>query len=389
MGISPASLHKQGKKEEQEPTLLSLLTFSPIQNPLIGMTLLQRQVFFQYLLRFLHDQRVENLKRTEALSGKLLGPVALAGLALSKMGSYAQGQEEDEKQSRTKEEKKKPKKEKKKKPGKKKPLALHKVKISKKKKKQQEILPPAGKARPQRLILSKRPKPSMLYLTFFGKGYRQVMDIQQKLAIVIDDYARGDKKKEEKIVKEFESELKGKEYKADDLMAVLLIVIEDQIFSAQEPSVGSTKPSGTGVKIKKAVPQEIRKVAKQSANIRLASVREMLRYYFERHPEEYSHALAIALGMTSDQGGDIALLQEKLSYELASIGSFALAQKILLAIKKKKKMDEKKCLLELGYKYDKGKKLLIIGKRTCSKPLKAKEIVKLLLSRLRGKDDDD
>jgi len=117
-----------------------------------------------------------------------------------------------------------------------------------------------------------------------------------------------------------------------------------------------------------------------SAMVRLASVREMLRYYFERHPKEYSAALAAALGITTDKEGDMVYLQERLACELARIGSFALSQKILAAIKEKKRMDTEHCLLELGYKYDRKRRVLVLGKRTCGSRNEARGIIGLLLA---------
>ena len=109
----------------------------------------------------------------------------------------------------------------------------------------------------------------------------------------------------------------------------------------------------------------------------------MLRYYFRLHPSDYHTALASALGITADQEEDSTFLQERLAFELASIGSFALAQKLLAEIKKKKKLDTKECLMKLGYRYDVKKKRLILGKRTCGKPMEARGIIGLLLASAR------
>ena len=114
-------------------------------------------------------------------------------------------------------------------------------------------------------------------------------------------------------------------------------------------------------------------------------MREMLRYYFARHPDDYAPALASALGITADQEEDVQFLQERLAFELARIGSFALAQKILATVKLRKKMDTEKCLLELGYTYDRKRKKLILGKRTCGKPVEAKGVIGLLMGSLKGR----
>ncbi|MFA6908176.1 MAG: hypothetical protein WC263_05110, partial [Candidatus Micrarchaeia archaeon] len=100
-------------------------------------------------------------------------------------------------------------------------------------------------------------------------------------------------------------------------------------------------------------------------------------------PNDYHSALASALGITSDQEEDSTFLQERLAFELASIGSFALAQKLLAEIKLKKKLDTRECLMKLGYRYDVKRKRLILGKRTCGKPVEARGIVSLLLSSVK------
>ena len=81
-------------------------------------------------------------------------------------------------------------------------------------------------------------------------------------------------------------------------------------------------------------------------------------------------------------------LQERLASELARIGGFALAQKLLAAVKLRKKMDTEKCLLELGYRYDRKGRKLIVGKRTCGTRDEAQGIVSLLLAAVKKGPDD-
>jgi len=109
----------------------------------------------------------------------------------------------------------------------------------------------------------------------------------------------------------------------------------------------------------------------------------MLHYYFLRHSEEYYKIVALALGMSEAEAADTDSVRERLEAELSSIGSFSLGEKMLAAIKLKKKLDTEKCLIELGYKYDKEKKLIIVGKRTCWKPGEARKALAALLSKFK------
>src|SRR3989344_7239746 len=78
--------------------------------------------------------------------------------------------------------------------------------------------------------------------------------------------------------------MQQKDYESEELGAMLLLVIEDQVCAGEEGGIGSARPGGAASKL--VVPEKIQKAAAVSAEIRLASVREMLRYYFMRHPEE-------------------------------------------------------------------------------------------------------
>jgi len=208
---------------------------------------------------------------------------------------------------------------------------------------------------------------------------QQMRACMEQLSFVLGDFSRGNPQKTYSAVSEFESRLEAQNYKADDLMSVLLLVIEDKIWGGEEGQTGGAKRFGGRISSNK-VPLELRQTAKESAYVRLASVREMLRYYFERNPKDYVGALTLALGITADEGADQTFMQERLAYELAMIGSFALAQKLLAAVKLQRKMNTQKCLLELGYRYDIRRKKLVLGKRTCGTPSESRGIVHLIIS---------
>jgi len=391
--------------------LLSLLTFSPLGNPLSELSMAQCNLFFDYLLLSLHNQRKEQLARTAALNKKVVLSASLSAAALSmnrlsleRKMRQAQIGEEMKKAGEAKPQQEK--------------IAIEEAERKKgegaaKGKKDESggegadggeggaagavggygAAGAAGVAGWKFSSLFKKRDdgkkggedggtgPS--FSSAFGQKAGAVSGAIGQMAPVIDDYARGNADKEKKVVGDLHGCLRAQSYVTDDLMASLLMVIEDDAWSGEESGLGSTRPHGAATRLSALVPQKLRSTAQDSAVVRLASVREMLRYYFRLHPNDYHSALASALGITSDQEEDSTFLQERLAFELASIGSFALAQKLLAEIKLKKKLDTRECLMKLGYRYDVKRKRLILGKRTCGKPVEARGIVSLLLSSVK------
>ncbi|VVC01812.1 Uncharacterised protein [uncultured archaeon] len=113
----------------------------------------------------------------------------------------------------------------------------------------------------------------------------------------------------------------------------------------------------------------------------------MLRYYFKKHPEMYCRVLASVLGVSADREGDITYMSERLAMAISLIGTYALDMKILAELKRIEKMDDKTCMRELGFRYDEKHDKLIIGKRTCGKPLAPRDILGLLFGRLNRKNN--
>ncbi len=368
--------------------LLSLLTFTPTGNPLLELTSGQRSLLFDYLLRSLHNQRKEQSERVSALTKKIVLPASLTAAAvsartLSQRGRAAAASEVQKAEEAKKEERQK--------------IALKTVKWEGAKTGEGggagEAAAGAAGMKFASLLYRKGEgekggEPGGLGPSFssaFGQKSGTVSAAMGKLLPVIDDYSRGDAAREKRVVDDLRSRMRSQGYKTDDLMASLLMVIEDDVWSGEEGGLDTAKPHGGATRLASLVPKKLRTSARDSAEVRLASVREMLRYYFLAHPEDYQAALAAALGITADQEEDVAFLQERLAYLLASIGAFALAQKLLAELKKKKKMDTKECLMRLGYRYDKKGRRLIVGKRTCGKPAEARGIIGVLLESMRGK----
>lgn len=231
--------------------------------------------------------------------------------------------------------------------------------------------------------------PGMPFKSISMPGYNiaESVAVQQVLGQVIFEYVGNNTAKAQEAINEFESRLKEQNYKSEDLMAVLLLVLEDQKSAPDEGGIGTSSTTGGSIKLRAAKPEMFRNCLQASADVRLASVREMLRYYFEKHPGDYCRVLASVLGVTADQENDVVYLGERLASEIAHIGTFALEMKILAEAKKMGKMDSSKCMRELGFKYDERHKKLIIGKRTCGGPLAPKDILRLLFSRMNKKNN--
>ena len=397
-----APIQKQPSDEQATLPLFSLLTFSPLANPLAEMTPVQRQFFFSSMMRLLQMQSAENESRVRALAPKMMPPISTIGMLIRKVKGKEKEKERNFAQSQAEIEAK--------------PVAVPALPTFRLGKKKQAQMPAQGSdgetsqrisetgqkgqslradwgassspltdsgliSRQERVV--EMQKGDMLRRIVFKKDASRIKRVQEQLALTLNDYARGDAQKAEAVLAEFSRRLEAQEYRADELGAVLLLVIEDHAWAGEEGSVGSARPGGSASRVLAALPEKMKQSASQAAQMRLASVREMLRYYFLRNSGEYYKIVAIALGMSEAEAGDPDMVQEKLDAEIARAGGFAVGEKMLAAIKLKKKLDEKNCLLELGYKFDREKKILIVGKRTCWKPIEGRKMVSALMSKFR------
>ena len=425
------SVQKQSAEEKEQPalSLLSLFTFSPVGNPLESLTPVQRQFFFNSMMRLMQLQSAENEQRVRALAPKLLQPALGMGMLSAK--SRAKAEEKKARQEleaapesaqahleRIRMERLRAADD----------MAQEKRIRAERLRSAQELSSEKARARilaqggvPKTIMASgaagakyvagakggilQRTEPleplasraeemvelqksEMLQRLVFKQFAQEIRKVQQGLAIILNDYARGDAHKAEEILSEFSRRVESERYKADELGAVLLLVIEDAIWAGEEGELGSARPGGSANRMRAAIPEKIRQTAAESAEIRLASVREMLRYYFMRHPDDYRGALALALSLSEEDAADDEFVRAKLTGAIAELGAFAVAQKVLSAIKQKRKMDTKKCLLELGYKYDVKNRKLVVGKRTCGKPAEARGIIAVLLSKYKKPKDN-
>ncbi|VVC01857.1 Uncharacterised protein [uncultured archaeon] len=223
---------------------------------------------------------------------------------------------------------------------------------------------------------------SPLYQAVYWSALPAFRKAQEGLAVVINEYAGGDEARAREAVDDLEWSLGAQQFRADDLMAVLLLAIEDRVHKADVPAERAQQLRVQGQQL---VPALIRQEARQSAQMRLASVREMLRYYFEKSPQGYHQALCKVLGVDESLPEGSEEFQDSLAGKIALVGSFALAELILAEIKARNSMGTQECLLRLGYKYDGKLKRLILGKRTCGNRAEARGILRILLENFRGK----
>jgi hypothetical protein len=424
-------------KAEARLPLLSLLTFSPLGNPLTSLSPAQCNLFFDYLMLSLHNQRKEQQERIAALNKRIVLPASISaaatrahrlpqeqkarqaqleagmqenreksaqeGRAVARKAKWEELSAEESKDSGTTgahgaegmvgwraRQMSAKQDDDKESDGGTGPSGVAGWKFSSLFRKQGagkkgEGGGEGGAGAASRIGSGQAATSMAAFNATFGQKSGEVSSTIEHLVMVIDDYARGDAEKERKVVEDWQDRLRAEGYKADDLMASLLLVIEDNAWSGEEGGLGTAKPPAGATRLASVVPKRLRSAAQESAVMRLASVREMLRYYFDTHPQDYQAALAAALGISPDDEEDAYALQERLAYELASIGSFALAQKILSELKRQKGMGTKECLMKLGYRYDVKRKRLVIGKRTCGKPAEARGIVDTILASARKK----
>jgi hypothetical protein len=223
---------------------------------------------------------------------------------------------------------------------------------------------------------------SPLYQAVYWSALPAFRKAQEGLATVINEYAGGNQAKAHETVNDLEWRLAAQQYKADDMMAVLLLAIEDRVHQADASEARVQQLSSQKQPL---VPALIKQQARQSAQMRLASIREMLRYYFEKNPQECHRALCKVLNVDERLPEQSEEFQDNLADKIALIGSFALAELILAEIKGRNEMDTQECLLRLGYRYDGKLKRLILGKRTCGNKAEAKSILRILLENFKGK----
>lgn len=121
--------------------------------------------------------------------------------------------------------------------------------------------------------------------------------------------------------------------------------------------------------------------ARKMPNTKVVSLREMLRYHFERYPAEYQDVLRVLFALSDNQLADPAVVEAMVAEEVERLGAFGfshLVYTVLMANWKRK--NEKEKLEKFGCMYDPVSGQFII----CSLCATLKGIASMLLSKLKG-----
>jgi len=249
--------------------------------------------------------------------------------------------------------------------------------------------------------------------------YDRIAFAADAVAQEIRQSCRGNAKMQAQVLGQYIAQLEKDGWKTHDLMSPLLLVLEDRHFAqqgalqegggaagaqmlmvAQEESGDAqtwgydkaTPGEGASRMQQLQMQKSIEELALESpqiaqlvhaknadaAEIRLIAVREMLRHYFEKNPKEFREIAISLLGMVPHEG-DAGLLQ-RISYEMARVGSIAFAYRMLLQLKKKRKMDEAICMRSMAVQKGKGKRFYVC-KRACGSSGMVRGMLGLLIKK--------
>jgi len=154
----------------------------------------------------------------------------------------------------------------------------------------------------------------------------------------------------------FWARMEQEEYKAPELMSTLLMVAQEvRMEQKKPPEVISAKPHGYP-QLRFEVPKKIGQGGEvEPLEIRLVSIRQMLRYYFERYPHEYSQAIEAVLGkdLTGLSEGEIEALIEE---EIEKIGVLEFAHRIWEGMSKQVWQKRKEDAVAFGVKEPAGER---------------------------------
>lgn len=158
------------------------------------------------------------------------------------------------------------------------------------------------------------------------------------------------------------------------------IVVPLEIEPAREwsgtPLLRAETPPAEIVEIKRLMAN-----ARKMTNTKVVSLREMLRFYFERYPAEYQDVLRTLFGLSDSQLADPVIVEAVVRAEVERLGAFRFSHRVYMAlIEKWKKKNEKDKLEKFGCLYDPMTNQFII----CSLCATLKGIASMLLSKLKG-----
>jgi hypothetical protein len=173
-----------------------------------------------------------------------------------------------------------------------------------------------------------------------------------QLAAEIKSFAGADLKTAVEILDDFKKEMATGGWKQEDLMSVLLVVMEKRM-----PPLPLT-------------PEKIISPEKYLAAIgatdateaKILSIRELVKVYFKLYPNDYGAIMSALLGISADSDEDRIYLQQRIAYEVARIGSYAMAHRVMVELKRRARAEEKDRIL-MGLLFDPKKKRLSVCKK--------------------------
>ena len=153
--------------------------------------------------------------------------------------------------------------------------------------------------------------------------------------VLVDELFRSCGKNETVVLEVFDlfwARVARQEYKAPELMSTLLVCIEEKKLAQEMPQIIENKP--------RQYPMLDFKIARRNVDekyegqgdisIRVVSIREMLKSYFEKHPKRYHEAIAKVAGFESLEGLNARDVVEE---QISRIGVWEFAVKIWMQVR--------------------------------------------------------
>ncbi|MFA5108872.1 MAG: hypothetical protein WC492_05085 [Candidatus Micrarchaeia archaeon] len=132
----------------------------------------------------------------------------------------------------------------------------------------------------------------------------------------------------------------GQNYAQEEIMSTLLICAEEEFsFERKKPKVIENRPTYFGFSRLEFLTRIERnnKQKEREVKIRLVSVREMLKYYFFMHPQEYKSSILAVLG-SSYENMPRGMLEQLIEAEIERIGVWEFAVLVWEKIQEKIRM---------------------------------------------------
>lgn len=160
--------------------------------------------------------------------------------------------------------------------------------------------------------------------------------VEQASEMMVDELFRSCGQNVDMVVEVFDlfwGRLAQIEYSPPELMSTLLICIQERM-PVQRPQIMTSTPrpmhlSTTRIEI--GLRDLVPRTGDKRIGIRVVSVREMLRHYFEAHPQRYKEAIAAAAGIGGNAGEHAKNIIEE---TVARIGAWEFAVRVWMQVQR-------------------------------------------------------